>query len=127
MLEAAKQKNPNALVLFYFCDELTFTSVGEGTATVTALRKKNPKIKLTHFDNPVIVAAIAKAGVVPMKVALTKENAEIIKKFNAVDSTVALVSLAGKPLAGLMGENVTQSNILNLLKQAPELQKVAAK
>jgi hypothetical protein len=127
MLEAAKQKNPNGLILLYFCDELTFTSVGEGGTTVMALRKKNPKIKLTIFDNPVVVAAIAKAGVVPVKVALTKDNVELIKKFNAVDSTVALVSLAGKPLAGMMGDEVTQSKLLALLKQAPDLQKVAAK
>lgn len=126
LLDNAKAKNPNGLVMLYFCDELAATTAGEGGAKVSELRKKNPKIKLTIFDNPVVVAAIVKAGVVPVKVPLTKDNFELIKKFRAVDSTVALVSLSGKPLAGIMGADVTQSKLLALLKMAPELQKVAA-
>lgn len=111
----------DAPILIYFCDEPTATSAGEGGIVAMTARRVNPQAKLTIFDNPVVVAEIVKSGVIPVKISITKDNAELIKKYRAVNSTLMFVAPTGHPLVALYGPDVTQSALIKSLRQVPEM------
>jgi len=78
--------------------------------------------KLTPFDQSVNVDELKKAGVrYFVKVAATKENEALFKKYSVAPDTMIVCAPNGDVLTGLNGAQLTQSNVSVMCKKFPAL------
>ncbi|HYF49946.1 MAG TPA: hypothetical protein VEJ63_11095 [Planctomycetota bacterium] len=103
----------------YFCAEQYSEVVGEGATALNAFKKSNsgkgPPANI--FDNNVVVDALKKAGINQLaKVPVTKDNADLCKKYGAGANTLVICAPNGEKLAMFAGADCTQSAVTKALK-----------
>jgi hypothetical protein len=82
-------------------------------------------VKRTIFDNNAILDAFKKADITKFcRVTATKENQELVKKYNVTqDNTLLLCAPNGDLVMILAGGQCTDAEVLKVLKNWPEIYK----
>lgn len=82
----------------------------------------NRSPKLTPFDQTVNIVELKKAGVSHfVKIAATKENEALFKKYRVAPDTMLVCAPNGDVLTGLSDAQLTQSNVSAMCKTFPAL------
>lgn len=106
----------------FFCSEEVAKYAGDGSEAVKEYRKNASRPgQATPFEAENVVDAVTEAGLRMAKVAMTKDNAEIYRKYG-VGGVPAFLLCAptGDLIAGLAGPQFTLSSVISLLKNAKE-------
>jgi thioredoxin-related protein len=115
--ESSKQNERPYLI--YFCTEDVAKFAGTGSDAIKEYKKTNKiTASYTPFENLNFVDTLKQYGYSVVKVVASPQTIAVAKKYK-VGTTPALIACAptGEVLAQLQGEQCTQTNMLNLIKE----------
>jgi hypothetical protein len=111
------QKSCSDPFAIYFCTVDTAKYAGEGAKVIGECRKANAQCKATIWESQNVINDLKHAGVSKfVKIAATKENEELFKKFGAGANTLVVCAPNGDKLVTLADEQCSESNVCKELK-----------
>lgn len=115
-------KKEDVPFLVFFCSEESAAIAGLGSRAIEKHSKSTPKLPpYTVFEADVVVETLDAAELPIVKIVASPQNADLAKKYK-VNAAPALVACEpeGTVIASLQAEQVTQANVLEMLKSLKE-------
>jgi hypothetical protein len=101
----------------YFCTEGAAKYAGEGADVVSQCRRTNPSCKTTIWESSSVLKDLHSAGItICAKVAATKENQELFRKYGVGANTLVLCAPNGDALVTLAGDQCSAGNVSRELR-----------
>jgi len=122
-VDAAKQSAGEGPFALFFCSEEAAKFAGEGAKAVKERGSKHAgkPLPLTPFEQESVLQAVKDSGVPIAKVPMTKEHADVIKKYGvATDPALLLCAPTGELITGVAGPDCNPANVTNLFRAAKE-------